>query len=81
MGGGSYPLRKSTKDPHGTVTAWGSDELILCENGNGIQNPARDIVVAREVAVESEAGSVKEQTGWTASAEAGWSKAPRSRGS
>jgi hypothetical protein len=77
-GGGSYPLRRSNKDPHGTVTAWGSDEQILCENG--MQNPAKDIVVAREIAVESEAGSIKGPTGWTASAASGWSTEPRSRG-
>ncbi|KAH6649351.1 hypothetical protein F5144DRAFT_616551 [Chaetomium tenue] len=78
--GGSYPLRKPNKDPHGTVPAWGSDEQILCENG--IQDPARDIVVAREVAVESEAGSVKGPPGssWATSAASGWNTEPRSRG-
>ncbi|EAQ91896.1 hypothetical protein CHGG_00131 [Chaetomium globosum CBS 148.51] len=79
-GGSGYPLRKPNKDPHGTVPAWGSDEQILCENG--IQNPARDIVVAREVAVESEAGSVKGPPGssWAASAASGWNTGPTSRG-
>ncbi|KAK3290936.1 uncharacterized protein B0H64DRAFT_427438 [Chaetomium fimeti] len=76
-GGGGYPLRRSKKDPNGTV-AWGSDEQILCENG--AQNPGKDIVVGREIAVESEAGSVRGPTGWSASAASDWNTQPASRG-
>ncbi|AEO58639.1 hypothetical protein MYCTH_2306113 [Thermothelomyces thermophilus ATCC 42464] len=67
-GGGSYPLRSQrnrsnkTGAHDDTVTAWDSDERILCENG--AQTNGRNIVVTREVAVESESGSVKEQAGW-----------------
>ncbi|KAH6844608.1 hypothetical protein B0I37DRAFT_377878 [Chaetomium sp. MPI-CAGE-AT-0009] len=75
--GGSYPLKRSKKDPDTTVP-WGSDEQILCENG--MQNPGKDIVVNREVAVESEAGSVRGGTGWTASAASDWNTQPVSRG-
>ncbi|KAL2177492.1 uncharacterized protein P884DRAFT_329795 [Thermothelomyces heterothallicus CBS 202.75] len=69
-GGGSYPLRsqrnRSNKTgAHDTVTAWDSDERILCENG--AQTNGKNIVVTREIAVESESGSVKEQAGWGAS--------------
>ncbi|KAK4201659.1 hypothetical protein QBC40DRAFT_197698 [Triangularia verruculosa] len=68
--GGGYPLETPTAGtkPDGTVAAWDraawdSDEQILCENGT--QN--KNIVVAREVAVESESGSLKEPGGWTVS--------------
>ncbi|KAL2132776.1 hypothetical protein VTI74DRAFT_3400 [Chaetomium olivicolor] len=78
-GGGSYALRSTKKTPNGPTTAWDSDEQILCENG--AQNPNKNIMVAREVAVESESGSLKEPAGWTASVASGWNTQPKPRGS
>jgi hypothetical protein len=73
-GGGSYPLRSNKSNPgqKGTVTAWDSDERILGEDGT--QKPVSpNIVVGREVAVESERGSLRdgEPAGWTASVTTG----------
>jgi len=51
------------------VTAWDSDEQIL--GLEGMQHTGRNIVVGREVAVESEAGSLKGPAGWTASVVSG----------
>lgn len=76
-GGGGYPLRTPKKDPNGAVTAWDSEEQILSENGTLHAVTSKDIVVAREVAVESESGSLKEPSGWTVSAEGGsWKTHP-----
>ncbi|KXX80211.1 hypothetical protein MMYC01_204231 [Madurella mycetomatis] len=77
-GGGGYPLRGPKKNPNDTAAAWDSDERILCENGT--QSPSKNIVVAREIAVESESGSFKEPTGWTAAATSGWSTRPTPQG-
>ncbi|KAK4151639.1 hypothetical protein C8A00DRAFT_45212 [Chaetomidium leptoderma] len=77
-GGGGIPLRKPRTDPNGPVTAWGSEEEILCENTS--RNPGKNIVVGREVAVESESGSLKEPAGWTATVAGGWNTQPKSRG-
>ncbi|KAK3307690.1 uncharacterized protein B0T15DRAFT_530898 [Chaetomium strumarium] len=82
-GGGSYPLR-STKatnrsNPIRTATAWDSDEQILCENGSAA-DPSKNITVAREIAIESEAGSLKEPAGWTAAVASGGNAQGKSRG-
>ncbi|KAL2161833.1 hypothetical protein VTH06DRAFT_7617 [Thermothelomyces fergusii] len=76
-GGGGYPLRshrnRSNKSgAHDTtaITAWDSDERILCENGT-TQHICKNIVVTKEVNVESESGSVREPSGWTAPSESG----------
>ncbi|KAK4232986.1 hypothetical protein C8A03DRAFT_39341 [Achaetomium macrosporum] len=74
--GNSYALRSTKPSGNRTVTAWDSDEQILCENG--AQDPSK-ITVAREVAVESEAGSLKEPTGW-ASVATGANAQPKQRG-
>jgi hypothetical protein len=77
IGGGGYPLRTPKSKPNGTITAWDSDEQILCENG--MQN----IVVAREIAIESESGSLKEPGGWTVSVAGGsegWKTQPQRPG-
>lgn len=59
------------------MTAWDSEEQILSENGTLHAVTSKDIVVAREVAVESESGSLKEPSGWTVSAEGGsWKTHP-----
>jgi hypothetical protein len=62
------------------VTAWDSDERILGEDG--MQKPVSpNIVVGREIAVESERGSLKdpEPAGWSASVTIGLSAVGRSR--
>ncbi|KAK3901864.1 hypothetical protein C8A05DRAFT_44582 [Staphylotrichum tortipilum] len=74
-GGGSYPLRSHKNTHNVTVTAWDSDEQIL--GVEGMQNTGRNIVVGREVAVESEAGSLKGPAGWTASVVSGSTTKPR----
>jgi hypothetical protein len=83
-GGGSYPLRSTNKTANRsnnltrTATAWDSDEQILCENGAA--DPSKNITVAREIAIESEAGSLKEPAGWTASVASGGNAQGKSRG-
>ncbi|KAL2150565.1 hypothetical protein VTH82DRAFT_7128 [Thermothelomyces myriococcoides] len=68
-GGGSYRLRSQKNRSNRTgpqdtinITAWDSDERILCESGS--PSNGRNIMVTREVAIESESGSVKEQADW-----------------
>jgi hypothetical protein len=73
-GGGSYPLRSHRSDKNklsnGVTTAWDSDEQILGGDG-GAQGAGQSIVVGREVAVESECGSLKVPAGWSASVTSG----------
>ncbi|KAK4133218.1 hypothetical protein BT67DRAFT_59627 [Trichocladium antarcticum] len=78
ISGGGYPLRtpKGGSQAPGTTAAWDSDEQILCENANSCSsssnnNNNNNIVVAREIAVESEAGSLKEPSRWTVSVAGG----------
>jgi len=83
IGGGGYPLRTPRKsNNNASMTAWDSDEQILGENATqtpGFNN--NDIVVAREVAVESESGSLKDPGGWSVSVGAGsWKTQPQGAG-
>jgi hypothetical protein len=81
IGGGGYPLR-TPKRSKNAPTAWDSDEQILGENTT--QTPglnSKDIVVAREIAVESESGSLKDPGGWSVSVGAGsWKGQPQRAG-
>lgn len=80
-GGGGYPLRTPRKSKNATMTAWDSDEQILGENA--APNPglnSKDIMVAREVAVESESGSLKDPGGWSVSVESAWKGQPQRQG-
>jgi hypothetical protein len=75
IGGGGYPLRTPRRSKNAT-TAWDSDEQILGEN-------SKDIVVAREIAIESESGSLKDRDpgGWSVSVGAGpWKPQPQRAG-
>ncbi|KAK4118340.1 hypothetical protein N657DRAFT_628583 [Parathielavia appendiculata] len=64
-GSGAYPLGSRRYKGNATVTAWDSDEQIL---GEGLARPrTQNIVVGREIAVESDSGSVKVPAGWSAS--------------